>query len=44
VIVLPSFLSGKTESEIDNIRASTAKSYADSALVNLQAKENGDFK
>lgn len=30
---------GKTESEIDNIRASTAKSYAESALVNLQAKE-----
>jgi hypothetical protein len=30
---------GKTESEIDNIRASTAKSYADSALINLQAKE-----
>ena len=30
---------GKTESEIDNIRASTSKSYADSALVNLQAKE-----
>lgn len=30
---------GKTEAEIDNIRASTAKSYADSALVNLQAKE-----
>lgn len=30
---------GKTETEIDNIRASTAKSYADSALVNLQAKE-----
>lgn len=30
---------GKTEAEIDNLRASTAKSYADSALVNLQAKE-----
>lgn len=30
---------GKTEAEIDNIRASTAKSYADSALINLQAKE-----
>lgn len=30
---------GKTESEIDNIRSSTAKSYAESALVNLQAKE-----
>ena len=30
---------GKTEAEIDNIRASTAKSYAESALVNLQAKE-----
>lgn len=30
---------GKTEAEIDNIRASTARSYAESALVNLQAKE-----
>lgn len=30
---------GKTEAEIDNIRASTSKSYADSALINLQAKE-----
>lgn len=30
---------GKTEAEIDNFRASTAKSYADSALINLQAKE-----
>lgn len=30
---------GKTEAEIDNIRASTAKSYADSALINLQVKE-----
>lgn len=30
---------GKTEAEIDNIRASAAKSYADSALINLQAKE-----
>jgi hypothetical protein len=30
---------GKTDAEIDNIRASTAKSYADSALINLQAKE-----
>ena len=30
---------GKTEAEIDNLRSSTAKSYADSALVNLQAKE-----
>lgn len=30
---------GKTESEIDNLRASAAKSYADSALINLQAKE-----
>lgn len=30
---------GKTEAEIDNIRASTAKSYAESSLVNLQAKE-----
>ena len=30
---------GKTEAEIDNIRASTAKSYSESALVNLQAKE-----
>lgn len=30
---------GKTEAEIDNLRASTAKSYADSALINLQAKE-----
>jgi hypothetical protein len=30
---------GKTEAELDNIRASTAKSYADSALINLQAKE-----
>lgn len=30
---------GKTESEIDNIRASAAKSYAESALINLQAKE-----
>lgn len=30
---------GKTETEIDNLRASTAKSYADSALINLQAKE-----
>lgn len=30
---------GKTEAEIDNIRASTAKSYAESALVNLNAKE-----
>lgn len=30
---------GKTEAEIDNIRSSTAKSYAESALVNLQAKE-----
>lgn len=30
---------GKTEAEIDNIRASIAKSYAESALINLQAKE-----
>lgn len=30
---------GKTEAEIDNLRASTARSYADSALINLQAKE-----
>lgn len=30
---------GKTEAEIDNLRASTAKSYADSALINLNAKE-----
>ena len=30
---------GKTEAEIDNIRASTAKSYAESALVHLNAKE-----
>lgn len=30
---------GKTEAEIDNIRASTAKSYAESALINLNAKE-----
>lgn len=30
---------GRTEAEIDNIRASTAKSYAESALINLQAKE-----
>lgn len=30
---------GKTEAEIDNLRASVAKSYADSALINLQAKE-----
>lgn len=30
---------GKTEAEIDNLRASAAKSYADSALINLQAKE-----
>lgn len=30
---------GKTEAEIDDIRASTAKSYAESALVNLRAKE-----
>lgn len=30
---------GKTESEIDSIRASTAKAYADSALINLNAKE-----
>lgn len=30
---------GKTEAEIDNLRASTAKSYAESALVNLNAKE-----
>lgn len=30
---------GKTEAELDNLRASTAKSYADSALINLQAKE-----
>lgn len=30
---------GKTEAEIGNLRASTAKSYADSALINLQAKE-----
>lgn len=30
---------GKTESEIDSIRAATAKVYADSALINLQAKE-----
>lgn len=30
---------GKTEAEIDNLRASTAKSYADSALINLQARE-----
>lgn len=30
---------GKTEAEIDDIRAATAKSYADSALINLQAKE-----
>nr|DAF07007.1 MAG TPA: DNA pilot protein VP2 [Microviridae sp.] len=30
---------GKTEAEIDNLRASIAKSYADSALINLQAKE-----
>jgi hypothetical protein len=30
---------GKTESEIDSIRATTAKAYADSALINLNAKE-----
>jgi hypothetical protein len=30
---------GKTEAEVDNLRASIAKSYADSALINLQAKE-----
>ena len=30
---------GKTEAEIDNIRAATAKAYADSALINLNAKE-----
>lgn len=30
---------GKTESEIGSIRASTAKAYADSALINLNAKE-----
>lgn len=30
---------GKTEAEIDDHRASVAKSYADSALINLQAKE-----
>lgn len=30
---------GKTDAEIDNLRASTARSYAESALVNLQAKE-----
>lgn len=30
---------GKTEAEIDSIRASTAKAYADSALINLNAKE-----
>lgn len=30
---------GKTESEIDFIRASTAKAYADSALINLNAQE-----
>lgn len=30
---------GKTEAEIDNVRASTAKSYAESALINLNAKE-----
>nr|DAW52592.1 MAG TPA: minor capsid protein [Microviridae sp.] len=30
---------GKTGAEIDNLRAFTAKSYADSALINLQAKE-----
>lgn len=30
---------GKTESEIDSIRAITAKAYADSALINLNAKE-----
>lgn len=30
---------GKTEAEIDDLRASTAKSYANSALINLQAKE-----
>lgn len=30
---------GKTEVEIDNLRSSIAKSYADSALINLQAKE-----
>lgn len=30
---------GKTEAEIDNLRASTAKSYANSTLINLQAKE-----
>lgn len=30
---------GKTEAEVDNLRSSTAKSYADSALINLQAKE-----
>lgn len=30
---------GKTEAEIDNLRASAAKSYAESALVNLNAKE-----
>lgn len=30
---------GKTEVEIDNLRSSIAKSYADSALINLQARE-----
>lgn len=30
---------GKTESEIGSLRASTAKAYADSALINLNAKE-----
>lgn len=30
---------GKTESEIDSLRANTAKAYADSALINLNAKE-----
>lgn len=30
---------GKTEAEIDNVRASIAKAYADSALINLNAKE-----
>lgn len=30
---------GKTEAEIDNLRSSTAKSYAESALINLNAKE-----
>lgn len=30
---------GKTEAEIDDFRASAAKSYSDSALINLQAKE-----